>query len=562
MKRLEKVFGLVLAVVFVLGLLAGCAQPTATEAAPAATTPPTAVPPTAVPPTEAPPSKIGGNLIYISTEEPDTLDIQTSVMSIASMVTSFMMDGLVSKDMNGKYVPSIAENWEISPDGLIWTFTIRQDVKFHNGDPLTANDWVYTFNRALDPNFVAPGTAPALASVESVVATDDYTLVITLKEPNFYFLDNLSINSYQGVISQRAVQEGGVKYGQSEIGIVGTGPYKFKEWVQDESIIIERNPDYSWGPIQFEGANTGPWNIETITFRVVPDMSTILASMEAGEVSLSGVQPQDVQTVTDTGYYNILSGPTPGIYYTLINSSKPPMDNVHFRRALNYATNRDEIVQVVLFGVGTKILGPLSPVMIGYNPIQETYGLDYNPDKAREEFQLAGYTYGADGMLLNPDSTPLEVNYWSTSDEVSIKGAQVWQAQMAAVGLKLNLQQLEWGTLAAQLAAGDYEFCLMGVGYPTADILYLAYHSPGAALWTFANDPTLDGLLEKMRTETDQTAQQEAVNAAVKYLIDNAYLVPFVSPLSFTALDINIADYQYSPMLGVLLQNAYFTNLP
>jgi peptide/nickel transport system substrate-binding protein len=572
MKRFEKVFALVLAVVFAIGLLAGCATPTATEAAPVTTeaaaaatsVPPTAVPPTAVPPTAAPTAinKIGGNLVYISTEEPDTLDIQTSVMSIADGITSLMMDTLVAKDVNGQYVPSTAESWTISPDGLTWTFKIRQDVKFHNGDPMTANDWAWTFNRALDPNFAAPGTAPSLASVASVVATDDTTLVITLKQANYYFLDSLSINGYMGVYDKLAVEAAGAKYGLSEVGMVGTGPYKFKQWVQDESITIERNPDYNWGPVQFEGCSTGPYNIETITFRVVPDIATVTAAMIAGEVSYSSIQPQDVQTITDTGLYNILSGPVPGYLYLLINASKAPTDNVHFRRALAYAVNRDEVLQVVGLNQGVKILGPLSPVMIGYDPIQETYGLDYNPDKAKEEFGLAGYTYGSDGMLIGPDGQPFEIDFFTTSDEQGSKSAQVVQAQFAAVGLKANIQQLEWGTLAAQMTAGDFSISYMGVGYPSADLLYLTYHSPGAALWTFANDPDMDALLEKIRSETDATAQQAAVNAAAKYIVENGYMVPWYSPNSFSALDKNITDYEFSPILGVLFQNAYFTNLP
>jgi peptide/nickel transport system substrate-binding protein len=570
MKKYEKIFGLALAVIFLLGLLAGCATPTATEAAPvtteaapAATTPPTAVPPTAVPPTEAVVSKVGGNLIYLSTEEPDTLDIQTSVMSIACGMVGFIGDPLIAKDVNGQYIPQIAESWTASTDGLTWTFKIRTDVKFHNGDPMTAHDWEYTFNRALDPNFAAPGAAPSLASVASVVAPDDTTLVITLKAANYYFLDTLAGNCYLTVYDQKAVEAGGNKYGLSEIGIVGTGPYIFKEWVQDETITLERNPDYNWGAVLFDGAQTGPWNIETVTLRVVPDIATITAAMLAGEVSYSGVQPQDLQAITDSGLYNIESGPVPAYLYLLINSSLAPTNDVHFRRAMAFATNRDEVLQVVAQGKGVKILGSLSPVMIGYDPVQETYGLEYDPDQAKAEFLLAGFTYGSDGNLIGPDGQPFEIDFYTTADETGTKSAQVVQAQFAAVGLVANIQQLEWGTLAAKLTAGEYNISFMGVGWPNADLMYMTYHSPGAALWTFVNDPQMDTLLESIRTTTDPTAQQAAVNAVVKYIIENAYMVPWYSPQTFYAVDKNISEYLYSPVLaGVLFQNAYFTNLP
>jgi ABC-type transport system substrate-binding protein len=127
--------------------------------------------------------------------------------------------------------------------------------------------------------------------------------------------------------------------------------------------------------------------------RFVPDLSTMLASLEAGEFSFATMLPQDVPVIEATGKYDIVTGQRAHIWYLEFNLSKPPYDNVHIRRAFNYMLNRDEIIQVVRQGRGVKVLGPLSPAMIGYWPGQEEIGLDYNPDLAKEEFLAAGYSY-------------------------------------------------------------------------------------------------------------------------------------------------------------------------
>lgn len=538
--------------------LAGCATSPASEGASA--TEAVAATESAVVTEAVVGPKVGGTMVINLNANPDTLDPQKSNFGVMDAVMSRVGASLVAMDINGKIIPYLAESWEASADGLSWTFHLKQGVKFHNGDSVTAQDWVFTLERMLDPEFASPN-ASMVAPITSVEATDDYTLVIHTKEPFFPLLDTLAIPSYLGVWSKRAVEEGGDKYGASEVGTVGAGPYIFKEWVQDEKIIIQRNPEFTWGPVYYEGCSTGPYYIDTIEFRIIPDYSTTLAGLDSGDLNYADLVGKDVASVESLGTYTINSVLTPGWQYLEFNLSKAPLDNEIFRQAINYAIDRDTIVQIVYGGQAQKELAPISPAMIGYDPVVETAGLDYNVEKAKEFFQQAGYTYDADGILLNADGTPVVLTVLSTAEENTVKIAQLLVAQLKAVGIDLKIETMEWGAMAAKLSAGEYEMDLMGIGWPDFDVLTVVYHS-SSKFWNFINDPEVDRLLELTRTTTDPVEQQKAVNAAVMYLTEHAYSAPLAVPMSFSAISNNITGYKYSAYTGMTLADTYFTDLP
>lgn len=267
-----------------LGLaLTGCA-PQASGESPASTEAVAAT--EAIAATQAPAAagpKVGGNLVYGLWANPDTLDTQKTNFGVMDAVMSRVGASLVAMDVNGKIIPYLAESWETSSDGLTWTFHLKQGVKFHNGDPVTAQDWVYTIQRMQDPATTSP-TAGMVEPITNVEAVDDNTLVMTLDKPFYPILDTLALSSYLGVLSKAAIDAAGTDYGTGEGGVVGAGPYRFKEWVQDEKIIIQRNPDFTWGPVYYEGCNTGPYYIDTIEFRIIPDYATSLAALDSGDL--------------------------------------------------------------------------------------------------------------------------------------------------------------------------------------------------------------------------------------------------------------------------------------
>lgn len=509
--------------------------------------------------TEAAGPRVGGDFVISFGDQPDTLDAHKSGFSSMSSIVGKMGASLLALNADGKIVPYLAKSWEMSTDGLVWTFFLRHDVKFHNGDPVTAQDWVYTIQRMQNPETVSPN-ASMVEPITSIEAVDDYTLKITLDQPFYQLLNTLAIPSYLGVWSKRAIEEGGDRYGSSEVGVVGAGPYLFKEWVQDERIVLQRNPDYTWGPVLYEGCNTGPYFIDTIEYRIIPDYSTTLAALETAEIDFAGVTNKDLAMVEATGAYNIESALSTGVIYLEFNLRIAPFDNELFRQAINRTIDRDVIVNVTLNGSGQKNLTPISPAMIGYDPQIEASGLDYDPELAKELFQQAGYTYDEAGTLLK-NGEAVKITLLSASDELAVKLAQILVSQFAAVGIELEIQSMEWGAQAQQMSAGNFEADIMEYGYRDTDILYLVYHSD-SGFWNGINDPEVDRLLDLTRTEMDPVKHQEAINAAAEYLMEHAYMAPLLSYTSSTAISNKIAGYRYSPFIGMTLADAYFTDLP
>jgi peptide/nickel transport system substrate-binding protein len=500
---------------------------------------------------------VGGTLVLADTNEPDTLDIQKSSYGITSWVISYLGGSLIAKDLQGKYIPYIAESWSASPDGLVWTFKIKQGVKFSNGDPLTAKDWVYTIERARDPATNSPVSASLVTPIDKAEAIDDYTLQLTLTAPFYPILENFT-STYLMPYDQKAVEAEGDNYGRNP---VGAGPYMFKEWVTDEKVVLQRNPDFNWGPIAFDGANPGPYYIDTVEFRVIPEYSTMLAGLQAGDLDIiSRTEAKDVQLIRDTGMYNIFEGISSATFHVTVNNEVAPFDNEKVRQAFEMATDRNAIIQIVTLGSAVPLHGPISPSVIGYDPEVENHGFNYDLAGAKALMQEAGFTYGSDGMLINPDGTPFELVLKTPTIDSYVKTAQVLSDQWTTFGVKVTIEQYEWGTLSPQYVGGDYTVGTLEIGWPEADILYLWFHSSaiGALNWNRVQDPTLDALLEKTRTLTDATERQAAVRDAQFYIADHAFMFPIFAFKDFLVVSNKLDGVQWSPLAGLVLSDAFF----
>lgn len=504
---------------------------------------------------------VGGTWIYANTQEPDTLDIYKSSFSISSLVTWNLGGALVAKDADGQIVPFLAKSWDISDDGLVYTFNLRDDVKFHNGDPFTANDFKWTWDRCRTEGFVCPVSASMLAPIVSIEAPDDYTLVLTLAEPNYYILSALGAADYLQPLNQNVVEADGDNYGLSGYSAVGVGPYMLKEWVQDEKIVLARNPDFVWGPELFEGGNTGPYYIEELEFRVVPDEATVLAAVEASELGYAVVEAKDLETVKAIGNYTIHDIMPTGISYLQFNHQNPMFADLKVRQAMNLAVDKEAILQVALNGEGVVIDGPLSPAMIGYDESAMLgTGYGYDLEAAKALMAEAGYTTGDDGMLINPDGEAFAFTLLATPDESVTKISTMVVDMYKQLGIAVEIQQMEWGTMAPLVFGGEYEMCAMGVGWPDADVLYMMFHTAniGGINFAYYSNPELDALLEQARTLVDPVEHQQAVNSAYALIVDEALMVPLYTPTTFIAIHNDFQGVVISPFIGVINSDLYY----
>jgi len=555
---------LFLILVSIAAVLLQACQPETVEESPAAEEQPTAQE-EAVPTEtaasgndEAPATGAGGNLVMVNLE-PDTLDPHKTYSGAAFTIMSYIGSSLIYISETGEYCPYLAESWNSSEDALTWTFNLRQDVTFHDGTPLTAQDYAWTYNRALDPETASPVTPSLLGNVESIQAVDDHTLEIKLVSPNFPLLYGLTAIGYVQPLPQRTFESMGADaFARSPVGV---GPFKFVEWVTGDHITLARNPDFNWAPVCVE-AERAP-SIESLEFRFLPEYAIILAGMEAGEVDYASIEARDQQRILDTGNFNVFEWPIQGIYpYLILNNEKPPFNDIRVRQAVNMGVDRESIIEIGYQGGAVPQYGPISATVMGYWPDVEEIGYSYNPEEAKSLLAEAGYTLNASGVM-EKDGVLLQLDLLSISgDEGFLRVSQLVQEQLKNIGIELNIVQYESNSLWSVVEAGDFTISIGATGYGEADLMFFMFHSSNIGVMNFSRtvNPELDTLLERSRSETDPAIRQEVVNNIQRIIVEQAYIVPLITPVNKFALNSRVAGASFNRFMAYLeLFNATIT---
>ncbi|MBX6723226.1 MAG: hypothetical protein IRY92_08310, partial [Dactylosporangium sp.] len=279
-------------------------------------------------------SKVGGQWTIAISEDPDTLDPQKTAAAVTGGIFRYVGDTLVTKDFDKNIVPSLATKYEVSDDGLVWTFEIREGVMFHDGTPADAAAIKASFERALAPETASPIASGLLGPVDTI-SVEGSTLRVTLKEPFAIFLDNMT-DPRSAPISVAAAEQAGDQFGRKPIA---TGPWKVAEWQSGTQIVLERNPDYAWGPAFL---HDGAAYIDRLVYRIMPEPATAMTAFEAGEVDQVSINPPDVERIESSGKYQIVKFLRNGVgLFMEFNVTKSPFDDITVRQAMNYAINKE-----------------------------------------------------------------------------------------------------------------------------------------------------------------------------------------------------------------------------
>jgi peptide/nickel transport system substrate-binding protein len=491
------------------------------------------VPTTQVERTETRPPP-GSTLFWSIASEPDTLDIQKSAVN-ASWNIMWQLGGSLVTIRDGEISPYLAESWLVSEEGLSIEFNLKQGVTFHNGSPLTAADWVYTFTRATHPDTASPTAGPSLGSLITAQALDDYTLRLTWSVPNAGIFAALADRSYLQPLPQNVVESMDAEFGRSPVGV---GPYMFEDWVTGDYVSVVRNPDYDWGPSSDDGS--GPYKIERIFFRIIPDYAARLAGFESGEIDIAAFEPQDADTISSLNMSRIVEFPAAGFGpYIAFNLTKPPWNDLNVRKAIYMAFDRQAMLDQVLDGKGVPQFGPLSPSVMGYDPAVEELGHGFDVGQAKMLLDEAGYTEGAGGIREKDGQRLSFTLYYFAGDDTVVRTAGVVQQSLEDIGIALELSQMETGTLFAMMLTGDFDILISGIGWNEADILYRTLHSSqiGVLNYHFTDDPDLDALLDQQRTTFDLAERQQMLNQLQEYILQQVYYVPLFAANDYFAVN-------------------------
>jgi peptide/nickel transport system substrate-binding protein len=502
----------------------------------------------------------GGQLVVATWDEPISLDPANTAAAGLNPVR-LLFDTLVVQGSDFAPYPGVAESWTVSPDGRAYTFRLKRNVRFHDGTPLDAQAVKFSLDRATSPQAKANFTISLAGTCDATEVIDDRTARVVLTQPYAPFLDGLA-EGYHSIVSPTAV----AKYGRDfDRNPVGSGPYAFQEWISKSHVTLEKNPDYVWGSALFK--HQGPPHPDRVTFRLVPDSSTRLATLETGEVHIAEeIPPEEVERLRKDPTFQVLSRVTPGTCAQLmINTTQPPLDDVRVRQALEYAVNQEELSKVLFRGALTPARTPLSPGTLGHDQSLTTF-YRTDPARARALLEAAGWRLRPDGIRTrNGHRLEVAINIVSASIQtLPAKVAEVVQAQLGEVGVLLNIKQTDTAALFAILRQASQQMILGSRAGSDPDVIRPLFHSSFFGKSPVARirfkDEQLDQLLVRGAQELDRTRRQAIYGEIQRIVLKNALVVPLWNRYAFVGARSTVRDVSLDARGALSLYDAWLAS--
>ncbi len=502
--------------------------------------------------------------LLVSASAPATLDIQIGVPLDQAIVYSggesanlrdydpattysagdkLVFSGLVSLDTNLNIRPDLAETWEVSADGTVYTFHIHPNAKFHDGRDVTAQDVVFSWERAASPELQSDTVLTYMGdivgvrekyfgeadSISGLKVIDEKTLQVTIDAPKPYFLMKLTFPT------SFIVDEGNVSIGEEWVRQPnGTGPYKLREWKSYEYIVYEANPDF------YLGAPSIPY----VVYKLYAGDDVRL--FETGEVDLAGVGLYDVERMLDPNEplnRNLVSGVNLCTNYVTFDATQPPFDDVNVRKAFSMAFDRQRYIDVLYRGLVLPAVGLYPPGLPGFDYGLE--GLPFDPEGARELLKQSKYG--------GPEGLP-EIVYTNSGIGSYVGGsvaalADMWQQYL---GVTIKVENLDYNFYYEQIFSGNHGQIFDGgwcADYPDpenfADVLF---HSGVPQNHGGYSNPELDALLESARVEPDVTRRIDMYQQAERILVDDAPVLFLTHSLSYQLVQPYVKGFVYTPI--------------
>ncbi|MGA1863458.1 MAG: peptide-binding protein [bacterium] len=408
----------------------------------------------------------GDRIIVGSSADAKHLLPMLATDSASADIANHVHNGIVKYDKDIKVVGDLAESWDISDDGLIITFHLRRNVKWHDGEPFTAQDCLFTYKKMIDPNVATPYSQDFLRVKEAKIL-DDYTFQVTYEEPFAPAFESWMM----GIIPKHLLENEDLNTTDFNRHPIGTGPYKFKEWITGQRIVLEAFDDY------FEGR---PYIDQYIT-RIIPEMATMFLELQRQGIDYMGLNPVRYTLQTNTPFFqkNFRKFRYPSFGYTYMgyNLNDPKFSDKRVRHALTYAIDREGIIKGVLLGLGQVCTGPFPPESWAYNPDVKKYPFD--PEKARQLLAEAGWEdHDGDGVL-DKDGIRFEfILRTNQGNEEREKCAQIIQRNLKEIGIEVKINILEWQAFLHNfIDKRKFEAIILGWSLSRDPDLYNIWHS-------------------------------------------------------------------------------------
>ncbi len=488
------------------------------------------------------PAGLRDTLVFAASADATTLDPHNTTDTESDQVIMMMYETLIGFDHDMKIVPRLAERWEVAPDGVTWTFQLRQGIRFHDGTLFNADAVHRNFARVMDP--VANHKRLVLFDmIDRVEAVDERTVRITTKYPFGAFEPTMAHVS-AAIVNPAVAATFGKDFGSAADRASGTGPYRIVSWKKDQEIVLERNDDY-WG----EKGRT-----KRIVYRPIPEAASRVLALEAGDVDvITRVPSADIARLEKEPGIVVTKTPSVGMQQFRFNVSRKPYNDTRVRQAISYAINRRAIVDNLVSSFARPSTGALTPIMRGYANLGE---IPYDPDKARALLKAAGYPNGFRTRIATTPRYPMGVEL-----------AEALAADLKKVGIEAAIDVIEWGTMVTYWAGlppekNPQEIFIMGAGASTADAdwgLRPIFRSAptNENNYGYYSNAEFDRVIEAAMRETDAEKRQQLYRRAqeIVYLEDPGAVWLF-DTLYVVASRANVEGVTPSPLGAVTFQQA------
>lgn len=450
------------------------------------------------------------------------LDPHTQTAFASFRLLELIYEPLVDLDADLNIIPALAESWSFNNDATQLTLNLRPDVVFHDGSDMTSEDVRATFERILDEETAAAARANYL-SIESIDTPDDLTVIFNLSEPDVPLLTALATTNAAIVPSEM------VENGDFASTAIGTGPFKLESWTPEEVTTLGANADW-WGE--------GPF-IDGIEIRIIPDEASILAALRAGEIDFGLLNDPIIATLL-IGDDSVVLNRVPAIAYHVLqlNPSRAPLDILEVRQAMSCAIDRQEVLDTASLGEGS-VTGPLTIPAFSV-PLEEFFCYAKDVDRARELMAQAGME---EGFTLNVIAATGE-------PPTAVSEAQSIQAQLAEIGITVEIETMELGVYVDRWLAGDFDAAVaLNGGRPDPYTMYARYWTKNGNLQGVANyiDDTLDTLMAEGKIETNPDARYAIFTDFQKHLVEVAPWIWLYNGYEYTAQQPYVQGFVPSP---------------
>ena len=475
------------------------------------------------------PVKGGEITVGIAQDLDDSLDPHQTVAAGTREVLFNIFEGLVKPNSDGEMIPAVAEKYELSEDGTTYTFTLRDGVKFHNGQTVTAEDVVYSINRcAAVPEGQEKPLVAAFSAIRSVEALDEKTVTVTIAQRDLEFISYMTA----------AIIPAG--YADQATAPVGTGPFKFVSRTPQENFIMERFEDY-WG--------TPAW-LDKVTYKICENADALVMNLNGSSIDLCA-HLTSAQAAQLNSNFKVLEGTMNLVQAIYLNNQAKPFDNQLVRQALCYAIDRQGIMDMVADGHGTAVGSSIYPAFTKYFLPELVDKYPHSVEKAKELLAQAGYPNGFDMTISVPN------NYQPHMDT-----AEVVAEQLREAGIRVTIQPVEWSTWLDTIYNGrQFQATVVGVDAAnmTARAMLERFTSDYAKNFINYSNPAYDALFQQAINATDEATQTDLYKQMETMLADTAANVYIQDLSDLVAMRQDLGGLKFYPIYVLDLSTVYLT---